>query len=140
MHSRRHSSKLKRSLTSAKKRVAKLRRSLKKSGSKSKRTRSLRKSLKKAKKSLKSAQKKSSSKKGSKKASKRRTRENIAEFKCNVKKAKSNTKEALIKEIRSYVNCVEKKTGRNQDMSLARLREEPVSQLKQFLSFYRKEY
>ena len=147
MHSRRHSSKLKRSLTSAKKRVTKLRRSLKKSmkksGSKSKRTRSLRKSLKKAKKSLKSAQKKSSSKKGSKKASKRRTRrtrENIAEFKCNVKKAKSNTKEALIKEIRSYVNCVEKKTGTNQDMPLSRLREEPVSQLKQFLSFYRKEY
>jgi hypothetical protein len=56
-------------------------------------------------------------KKGSRKGSKRRTRrtrENIAEFKCNVKKAKSNTKEALIKEIRSYVNCVEKKTGTNQ--------------------------
>ena len=56
-------SKLTRSVRSAKKRVTKLRRSLKmsmkKGGSKSKRTRSLRKSLKKARKSLKSAQKKS---------------------------------------------------------------------------------
>jgi DNA repair exonuclease SbcCD ATPase subunit len=63
MKSRRHTSKLTRSVRSAKKRVTKLRRSLKKSmkkgGSKSKRTRSLRKSLKKAKKSLKTAQKKS---------------------------------------------------------------------------------
>ena len=63
MSSKRHTSKLRKSLNSAKKRVTKLRRSLKKSmkkgGSKSKRTRSLRKSLKKAKKSLKSAQKKS---------------------------------------------------------------------------------
>ena len=62
MSSKRHTSKLRKSLNSAKKRVTKLRRSLKnsvkKSGSKSKRTRSLRKSLKKAKKSLKSAQKK----------------------------------------------------------------------------------
>jgi agmatinase len=52
MKSRRHTSKLTRSVRSAQKRVTKLRRSLKKSmkksGSKSKRTRSLRKSLKKA--------------------------------------------------------------------------------------------
>ena len=63
MKSRRHTSKLTRSVRSAQKKVTKLRRSLKKSvkksGSKSKRTRSLRKSLKKASKRLKSAQKKS---------------------------------------------------------------------------------
>ena len=33
-----------------------------------------------------------------------------------------------------------KKTRINQDMSLERLREEPISKLKQHLSFYRKEY
>ena len=58
-----HTSKLRKSVRSAQKKVTKLRRSLKKSvkksGSKSKRTRSLRKSLKKASKRLKSAQKKS---------------------------------------------------------------------------------
>jgi hypothetical protein len=63
MKSRRHTSKLTRSVRSAQKRVTKLRRSVKKSvkksGSKSKRTRSLRKSLKKSKKSLEKAKKKS---------------------------------------------------------------------------------
>ena len=63
MKSRRHTSKLTRSVRSAQKKVTKLRRSVKKSvkksGSKSKRTRSLRKSLKKAKKSLEKAKKKS---------------------------------------------------------------------------------
>lgn len=138
-----HSHTIKHSVRSSKKRITKLRRSLKKSmkkgGSKSKRTRSLRKSLKNAIKSLKSAQTKSSSKKASKRRS-RRTRKNIPEFKCNVKKTKSNTKDALIKEVRSYVNCVEKKTGKNQDMELSKLREEPVSSLKTILKFYRKNY
>ncbi len=63
MSSKRHTSKLRKSVRSAQKRVTKLRRSVKKSvkksGSKSKRTRSLRKSLKKAKKSLEKAKKKS---------------------------------------------------------------------------------
>ena len=61
--SHRHTSKVKLSLRSAKKRVTKLKRSLKKSsrkhGSKSKRTRSLRKSLKKARRTLKTAKKRS---------------------------------------------------------------------------------
>ena len=48
--------------------------------------------------------------------------------------------EAYEKLLNEYVKCVEKKSGTNQDMPLSRLREEPVSQLKQFLSFYRKEY
>ena len=62
------------------------------------------------------------------------------EFKCNVKRSPTDKKEDLIKELRAYVNCVEKKTTINQDMSLQRLRGETVSQIKSHLKFYRNSY
>jgi hypothetical protein len=73
--------------------------------------------------------------------SRRSSRKFDSGFKCkNVKRSRTDKKEDLIKELRSYVNCVEKKTGINQDMSLNRLRGESVSDIKRHLSFYRKEY
>jgi hypothetical protein len=62
------------------------------------------------------------------------------EFKCNVKRSPTNDKKDLIKELRAYVNCVEKKTTINQDMSLSRLRGESVSDIKRHLKFYRDSY
>jgi hypothetical protein len=62
------------------------------------------------------------------------------EFKCNIKRSPTNDKKDLIKELRGYVNCVEKKTTINQDMSLERLRGESVSDIKRHLKFYRDSY
>jgi len=56
---------------------------------------------------------------------------------CRVKRSPTDSKQDLIKEIRAYVNCWEKSTGRNQDLSLERLRGETVSQLKNHLKWYR---
>jgi len=59
------------------------------------------------------------------------------DFICKVKRSPTNKKEDLIKEIRAYVRCYEKETGRNQDLSLERLNSESVSKLKSHLKFYR---
>ena len=56
---------------------------------------------------------------------------------CNVKKSPTNKREDLIKEIKAYVKCWEKKTGRNQDLSNERLKNESLSQIKKHLKFYR---
>lgn len=62
---------------------------------------------------------------------------NIRGKRCNVKKSKTNNREDLIKELKAYVKCWEKKTGRNQDLSSERLKEEPLSAIKKHLKFYR---
>ena len=62
----------------------------------------------------------------------------IGGTRCKVAKSRTNKKSDLIKEIRSYVKCYERKTKINQDLPMSRLNSESVSQLKKHLSFYRK--
>jgi len=52
----------------------------------------------------------------------------------NVKKSVINNREDLIKEVRAYVK---KNTGRNQDLSIERLKTESLSDIKRHLKFYR---
>ena len=121
------------------------RRSARKTSRKSKR-RSARKSSRKSKRrSARKSKRRSHRKSRSKRARKSRSRKRKSplfrgEFKCNVKRSPTDKKEDLIKELRAYVNCVEKKTTINQDMSLQRLRGETVSQIKSHLKFYRNSY
>ncbi len=119
------------------------RRSPRKSGKRSKR-RSPRKSGKKSKRRSprKSRSKRRSPRKSSRRRRGRRSGKPLfrGEFKCNVKRSPTNDKKDLIKELRAYVNCVEKKTTINQDMSLSRLRGESVSDIKRHLKFYRDSY
>ena len=61
----------------------------------------------------------------------------ISGTRCKVAKSRTNKKEDLIKEIRGYVNCYERKTKMNQDLPMSRLKGESVAQLKKHLSFYR---
>lgn len=63
----------------------------------------------------------------------------ISGKRCNVKRSPTDKKEDLIKELRAYVRCWEKKTTRNQDLPMSRLKSESVGQIKKHLSFYRKE-
>lgn len=49
---------------------------------------------------------------------------------CNVERSKTNNRDDLIKELRSYSKCWEKKTGKNQDLSMERLKEEPLRDIK----------
>jgi len=56
---------------------------------------------------------------------------------CNVKKSPTNKREDLIKELKAYVKCWEKKTGRNQDLSNERLKNDSLNQIKEHLKFYR---
>ena len=109
------------------------RRSPRKSGKRSKR-RSPRKSGKKS--------KRRSPRKSGRRRRGRRSGKPLfrGEFKCNIKRSPTNDKKDLIKELRGYVNCVEKKTTINQDMSLERLRGESVSEIKRHLKFYRDSY
>ena len=62
---------------------------------------------------------------------------NITGVRCKVKRSPDDKKENLIKELRSYVKCWEKRTTRNQDLPLSRLKSESVPQIKKHLSFYR---
>ena len=77
------------------------------------------------------------SRKGSKKGSRKGSRK-VYRNGCNVKTSPTDKKEDLIKELRAYVACWEKKTERNQDLPMARLKSESVAQIKKHLSFYRK--
>jgi len=56
---------------------------------------------------------------------------------CNVKKSSTNKREDLIKELKAYVKCWEKQTGRYQDLSDERLKTETLSDIKKHLKFYR---
>jgi hypothetical protein len=58
--------------------------------------------------------------------------------KCNIKKSKTNKRDDLVKELKAYVKCWEKSTGRNQDLSNDRIKTENLSEIKKFLRFYRK--
>jgi hypothetical protein len=58
-------------------------------------------------------------------------------FRRSCKKSTENTREALIKELRCHVRYWERITRRNQDMSLERLRNEPLSFIKKQLKWYR---
>ena len=62
---------------------------------------------------------------------------NVKGKRCNVKKSTTNNRKDLIKELRSYVKCWEKKTGRNQDLSMERLNTESLADIKKHLKFYR---
>jgi hypothetical protein len=79
----------------------------------------------------------------SKRKSVRRSRKSVkkSSFRptnCKVARSRTNKKSDLIKEIRSYVKCHERKTQINQDLPMSRLNSESVPQLKRHLSFYRK--
>jgi hypothetical protein len=58
-------------------------------------------------------------------------------FRRPCKKSIENTREALIKELRCHARYWERVTTRNQDMSLERLRDEPLSFIKKQLKWYR---
>lgn len=62
---------------------------------------------------------------------------NIKGKRCNVKKSSTNKRDDLIKELRAYVKCWENKTGRNQDLSMERLKTESLADIKKHLKFYR---
>lgn len=62
---------------------------------------------------------------------------NIKGKRCSVTKSKTGNRDDLIKELRSYVRCLERKTGRNQDLSMERLKTESLSDIKKHLKFYR---
>jgi hypothetical protein len=94
-----------------------------------------RKSRSRKSRSRKSRSRKSRSRKS--RSRRRRSSRGWDEVKCHVKRSPTNSKQDLIKEIRAYANCWEKATGKNQDMSLERLREEKVSDLKRHLKWYR---
>lgn len=101
-------------------------------------------------KSRKSMRRSKRSSRKSTKRSKRSSRKSIRRFKsrkssaalrptnCKVARSRTNKKSDLIKEIRSYVKCHERKTQINQDLPMSRLNSESVPQLKRHLSFYRK--
>ena len=56
---------------------------------------------------------------------------------CIVKKSPTDNRKDLEKELKAYVKCWEKKTGRNQDLSDERLKNENLNQIKNHLKFYR---
>lgn len=56
---------------------------------------------------------------------------------ASCKKSASTRREDLIKELRCHVKYWEKVTRKNQDMSMERLKEEPLSKIKKHLKWYR---
>jgi|688.fasta_scaffold291896_2 hypothetical protein len=67
----------------------------------------------------------------------RKSRKSIKPVNCKVARSRTNKKSDLIKEVRSYVRCHERKTQVNHDLSMSRLKTESVAKLKKRLSLYR---
>jgi len=114
------------------------RKSSKSSKASRKSSRSPRKSSRSPRKSSKSSRSRKSSKSSrSPRKSSRSSKSDLPHVICNTKKSEDDNKENLIKELRAYVKCWEKQTGRNQDLSLQRLKEESIKDIKKHLKFYR---
>ena len=139
-YSRKGTRKSRRSTRKSRRSTRKSRRSPRKSRrSPRKSRRSARKSRRSARKSRRSARKSRRSARKSRRSRRPKSgiKGGIPVLNCRIKRSPTDSKKDLIKEIRAYVNCWEKATGTNQDLSLERLRGETVSQLKNHLKWYR---
>jgi hypothetical protein len=115
--------------------VHKSRKTSRKSGRKSRKT--SRKSGRKSRKtSRKSGRKSRKTSRKSGRKSRKTSRKSGRKYRCH--RAKTNTKEDLAKELRCHVRNWERITGRNEDLSNERIKQETISNLKKHLSFYRK--
>ena len=98
-----------------------------------------RKSMRRSKRSSRKSTKRSkrSSRKSIRRFKSRKSRAAIRPINCKVARSRTNKKEDLVKEVRGYVRCHERKTQVNHDLSMARLKTESVAKLKKRLSIYR---